>query len=72
MRTVCAAESAYGAIHSPITNVAIASGMPARNSTTAARAGDSPAVRITVYSELLDRCARTYSVPISTATGINS
>ena len=72
MRTVCPAESAYGAIHSPITNVAIASGIPARSSTSPARAGDSPAVRITVYSELLERCASTYNVPISTATGISS
>ena len=68
----CAASSAAGAIHSPTTNVATTNAMPILASDEAACAGERPEPRITVYSELLARCASTYSVPISTTTGKSS
>ena len=55
----CAASSAAGAIHSPMTKVSTTNAIPILNSAAAARAGERPEPRITVYSELLARCAST-------------
>src|SRR6185312_7090863 len=59
MRTCCAASSLAGETHSPTTKVKTMKAMPALARMPAARQGDRPAVRSTVYSELLERCAST-------------
>jgi len=59
MRTFCAASSEWGAIHSPMAKVATTKARPIFASTRPASSGERPAARITVYSELLDRCAST-------------
>ncbi|MNC94278.1 hypothetical protein D3C83_110920 [compost metagenome] len=57
--TFCACSSDHGEIHSPITKVRSTNAIPIFASVSAARRGDSPEARITVYSELLARCAST-------------
>ena len=71
-RSFCAASSAAGATHSPTTNVATTNTIPTFSSAVPAPRGDIPEPRMTVNSELLARCASTYSVPISTTTGNSS
>ncbi len=70
--TFCACSSAHGATHSPVTKVSTTNARPTLASASAARRGERPEARITVYSELLARCASTYMVPISTTTGSSS
>jgi hypothetical protein len=59
MRIFCAVSSANGATHSPITKVATTNARPIRASSAPALTGDRPEARMTVYSELLPRCAST-------------
>ena len=59
MRSFCAASSAAGETHSPMTKVATTNTSPTFASAAAAPRGDSPEPRITVNSELLARCAST-------------
>jgi hypothetical protein len=58
-RTFCAASSACGATHSPMTKVATRKAAPILASVRPARPGEKPEPRITVYSELLARCEST-------------
>jgi hypothetical protein len=57
--TFCACSSDHGATHSPMTKVSTTNGRPTFTSVSPARRGESPEARITVYSELLARCAIT-------------
>ena len=57
--TFCACSSDHGATHSPMTKVSTTKAMPTFARISPARRGESPEARITVYSELLARCAIT-------------
>ena len=57
--TFCAASSAQGETHSPMTKVMTTKARPILARISAARRGERPEARITVYSELLARWAST-------------
>ena len=61
-----------GATNSPSRNVITASTAPSRSSIPVARATETPAARITVYSEFATNCASANSVPMRTAMGNTS
>ena len=67
-----AADSAGGATYSPMRKISATNTAPIMPSERISTAFDMPEARITVISEFLAIVASAYSVPISTAIGINS
>ncbi|MNC91330.1 hypothetical protein D3C83_75720 [compost metagenome] len=68
-RMRCASCSAGGARNSPTTKAMPASATPMPASVAANRVVETPAVRITVYSEPATICASANNVPMRTAGG---